>query len=433
MVLTGAGGAFCSGADLSDPNGPATDPSRSGLARMRRLGDVALALHHVTKPTIAKVDGFAVGAGLSLALGCDLIVCSDRAKLSMIFARRGLALDNGASWLLPRSKASTISARAAGSEGRSSGRIAMSENYTKTLGIASKTGRFSADARRPLRHLRDHSRPLRETFDQHRQLSPRHAHRPLANRRPGEVAVLKPFGRQNQTRAIEHEQLQTIRSLRAKDENVAAVGLAGQTLRHERDQTMHAFSEVDRLRRHKHPDIPAQGDHRVDLTAALPDGPSTPPSAASSRPAAPRGAHRRRDRGSPPRSHKRPQCGEGRDLWQSTLIKAIDYMLERWEGLTAFLDDGRLEPDTNPVERSIRPIAIGKKNSLFSGDEGGGETWAILSSLLNTARLNGVDPEVYLVDVLERMVSGATKNNQLHELLVWNWKAAREAERRAAA
>ena len=102
MVLTGAGGAFCSGADLSDPSGPATDPSRSGLSRMRRLGDVALALHHITKPTIAKVDGFAVGAGLSLALGCDLIVCSDRAKLSMIFSKRGLALDNGASWLLPR-------------------------------------------------------------------------------------------------------------------------------------------------------------------------------------------------------------------------------------------------------------------------------------------------------------------------------------------
>ena len=102
MVLTGAGGAFCSGADLSDPSGPATDPTRSGLSRMRRLGDVALALHHVSKPTIAKVDGFAVGAGLSLALGCDLVVCSDRAKLSMIFAKRGLALDNGASWLLPR-------------------------------------------------------------------------------------------------------------------------------------------------------------------------------------------------------------------------------------------------------------------------------------------------------------------------------------------
>jgi transposase len=67
-------------------------------------------------------------------------------------------------------------------------------------------------------------------------------------------------------------------------------------------------------------------------------------------------------------------------------------------------------------------MAIGKKNSLFSGDEGGGETWAILSSLLNTARLNGVDPEAYLVDVLERMVSGRTTNDRLHELLAWNWK-----------
>ncbi|MHC2558062.1 hypothetical protein ACVIVD_000056 [Bradyrhizobium liaoningense] len=118
---------------------------------------------------------------------------------------------------------------------------------------------------------------------------------------------------------------------------------------------------------------------------------------------------------------------------RSTLIKAIDYMLERWQGLTTFLDDGRLEPDTNTVERSIRPIAIGKKNSLFSGDEGGGETWAILASLLNTAKLNGLDPEAYLVDVLDRMVSGATKTNQLHELLAWNWKAAREAEKRAVA
>jgi 2-(1,2-epoxy-1,2-dihydrophenyl)acetyl-CoA isomerase len=102
MVLTGAGGSFCAGADLNDPDGRARDASLSGLAIMRRLGDVALALHRVTKPTIAKVDGHAVGAGLSLALGCDLIVCSDRAKLSMIFARRGLSLDLGASWLLPR-------------------------------------------------------------------------------------------------------------------------------------------------------------------------------------------------------------------------------------------------------------------------------------------------------------------------------------------
>lgn len=102
MVLTGAGGAFCSGADLGDSQGPTNDPSRSGLSRMRRLGDVALALHHISKPTIAKVDGVAVGAGLSLALGCDLVVCTEHARLSMIFAKRGLSLDNGASWLLPR-------------------------------------------------------------------------------------------------------------------------------------------------------------------------------------------------------------------------------------------------------------------------------------------------------------------------------------------
>ena len=117
---------------------------------------------------------------------------------------------------------------------------------------------------------------------------------------------------------------------------------------------------------------------------------------------------------------------------QSTLVGAINYALERWAGLTLFLEDGRLEPDTNTVERSIRPISIGKKNSLFCGNEGGGESWAILASLLNTCKLHGVDPEIYLTDILERMVSGATKNNRLHELLVWNWKAAREAEKAAA-
>ena len=113
---------------------------------------------------------------------------------------------------------------------------------------------------------------------------------------------------------------------------------------------------------------------------------------------------------------------------RSTLIGAIDYTLERWAGLTLFLEDGRLEPDTNVVERSIRPISIGKKNSLFCGDEGGGETWAILASLLNTAKLNGLDPEIYLTDVLERMVSGRTTNDRLHELLAWNWRADQPAQ-----
>jgi transposase len=116
----------------------------------------------------------------------------------------------------------------------------------------------------------------------------------------------------------------------------------------------------------------------------------------------------------------------------ATLTKAINYTLDHWAGLTRFIDDGRLEPDTNIVERPIRPIGLGRKNSLFAGDEGGAETWAVLSTLINTAKLNGLDPETYLTDVLERVVSGRTTHNRLHELLAWNWKAQREKASAAA-
>lgn len=102
LVLTGAGGEFCSGADLSDPDSPAQGDSSSALTRVRRVGELAQVLHRLPVPTIAKVDGVAVGAGLGLALGCDLVVASERARLSMIFVRRGLSPDNGTSWLLPR-------------------------------------------------------------------------------------------------------------------------------------------------------------------------------------------------------------------------------------------------------------------------------------------------------------------------------------------
>ena len=98
LVLTGAGGAFCSGADL----GGGVDASTPGLPRMRHVGDVCLALHRIPKPTVAKVGGVAAGAGLNLALGCDLVVASDDARFSEIFARRNLSLDGGGSWLLPR-------------------------------------------------------------------------------------------------------------------------------------------------------------------------------------------------------------------------------------------------------------------------------------------------------------------------------------------
>lgn len=99
LVLTGApgSGAFCSGADLTDLTEHAT-----GVPWMRHIGDVALRLHRLPKPTIAKVNGVAAGAGLNMALGCDLVVASDEARFSEIFARRGLSIDFGGSWLLPR-------------------------------------------------------------------------------------------------------------------------------------------------------------------------------------------------------------------------------------------------------------------------------------------------------------------------------------------
>ncbi len=102
VVLTGAGDAFCSGADLGDPSDVAGRPGDPYLVQMRALGDVALRLHRIPKPTIAKVGGVAAGAGMSMALGCDLVVASDTARFSQIFARRGLTIDFGASWLLPR-------------------------------------------------------------------------------------------------------------------------------------------------------------------------------------------------------------------------------------------------------------------------------------------------------------------------------------------
>ncbi len=99
VVLTGAGGAFCSGAELGVVG---AGPPRHGLATMRNVNEVILTLHELPQPTIAKVGGVAAGAGCNLALGCDLIVASDAARFSQIFVRRGLSVDAGGTWLLPR-------------------------------------------------------------------------------------------------------------------------------------------------------------------------------------------------------------------------------------------------------------------------------------------------------------------------------------------
>ena len=102
LVVTGAGDAFCSGADLADPSGVSGDPTDPHLVRMRAFGMVLQALHDVPQPTIAKINGVAAGAGLSLALCCDLTVASSTARLSEIFSKSGLSVDGGSSWLLPR-------------------------------------------------------------------------------------------------------------------------------------------------------------------------------------------------------------------------------------------------------------------------------------------------------------------------------------------
>jgi len=108
---------------------------------------------------------------------------------------------------------------------------------------------------------------------------------------------------------------------------------------------------------------------------------------------------------------------------RSTLAEAVRYALARWTGLTRFLTDGRIELDTNPVERAIRPVSLGRKNHLFAGSDGGGERWAVLCSLIETAKLNDVEPYAYLADVLQRMLDGHPVN-RLDELLPWAWKAA---------
>jgi hypothetical protein len=107
---------------------------------------------------------------------------------------------------------------------------------------------------------------------------------------------------------------------------------------------------------------------------------------------------------------------------RSALAQAIRYALNHWSGLVLFLDDGRLELDTNTVERAVRPVALGRKNALFAGADSGGKHWALIATLIQTAKLNGLDPLAWLTDVLERIVSGQTKRNELPTLLPWNWK-----------
>jgi 2-(1,2-epoxy-1,2-dihydrophenyl)acetyl-CoA isomerase len=103
LVITGAADAFCSGADLTAGAGSDfVGGAGASMASMRTVGRAALRLHELPIPTVAAVNGVAAGAGCNLALGCDLIIASDRARFTEIFSKRGLSLDFGGSWVLPR-------------------------------------------------------------------------------------------------------------------------------------------------------------------------------------------------------------------------------------------------------------------------------------------------------------------------------------------
>jgi transposase len=126
-------------------------------------------------------------------------------------------------------------------------------------------------------------------------------------------------------------------------------------------------------------------------------------------------------------AHARPLAAGLKQWFEATLdhlaqksdtAKALRYALRHWDGLTLYLDDGRIETDTNAVERAMRPIKLNAKNSLFAGCDEGAESWAVLASLIETCKLNSVSAEHWLSDVLAKLVNGWPAA-RLDELLPW--------------
>jgi transposase len=111
------------------------------------------------------------------------------------------------------------------------------------------------------------------------------------------------------------------------------------------------------------------------------------------------------------------------------LAKAFRYALNRWPSFRLFLEDGRVAIDNNPAERAMRPIGVGRRNWLFAGSDTGGETLARAMTLIETAKMNGLDPQAYLADLLDRIHDH--KANRLDELLPWNWKPQAQQQKAA--
>jgi hypothetical protein len=112
------------------------------------------------------------------------------------------------------------------------------------------------------------------------------------------------------------------------------------------------------------------------------------------------------------------------------VAKAMDYMLKRWDAFARFLHDGRICLSNNAAERALRGIALGRKSWLFAGSDRGGERAAAMYSLIVTAKMNDVDPQAWLTDVLARIADHPAQ--KLDELLPWNWTTAPNASAEAA-
>src|SRR6056297_704720 len=100
--------------------------------------------------------------------------------------------------------------------------------------------------------------------------------------------------------------------------------------------------------------------------------------------------------------------------------EALKYIAKYWEGLCRFLDDGRIELDSNAVERTLRPIALNRKNALFAGHDAGAQNWAVIASMIETCKLNGIEPHGYLSGVLTA-IAGGHKQTDINMLLPWNY------------
>ena len=103
---------------------------------------------------------------------------------------------------------------------------------------------------------------------------------------------------------------------------------------------------------------------------------------------------------------------------KSKLGEAIRYSLTRWDGLTRFLDDGRIDLDNNAVERSIRPLALNRKNALFAGSDQGGDNWAVIATLIENCKLSGIDPHAWLAETLTKLANGHPAN-RVGDLMPW--------------